>query len=92
MTTANSCTVDAFHVEGCPIEMIAYGSEPGGGAFRLRCGDCGVARGGHHHPGCDVQRCPLCRGQMMTCDCRFDEDGPDEEELDDDDSDGAASH
>jgi hypothetical protein len=27
--------------------MIAYGSEPGGGAFRHRCHDCGVARGGH---------------------------------------------
>jgi hypothetical protein len=89
MTTSNSCTVDAFHVEGRPVEMIAYGAEPGGHAFRLRCGDCGVARGGHHHPGCDMQRCPLCRGQMMTCDCRFDEDGPDEDELDDDDSDGA---
>ncbi len=90
MTTVNSCTIDSFHVAGRPIEMIAYGSEPGGRAFRLRCGDCGVARGGHHHPGCDMQQCPLCRGQMMTCGCRFDEDGPDEDEFDDDDSDGAA--
>ena len=89
MTTANSCSLDAFHVEGCHVEMIAYGAEPGGHAFRLRCGDCGAARGGHHHPGCDVQRCPLCRGQMMTCNCRFDEDGPNEDEFDDDDSDGA---
>ena len=37
-----------------------------------------------------MQQCPLCRGQMMTCDCRFDEDGPDEDELDDDDFGGAA--
>ncbi|NLD76009.1 MAG: hypothetical protein GX643_05015 [Acidimicrobiales bacterium] len=28
-----------------------------------------------------MQRCPLCTRQMMSCDCRFDEDGPDEEDL-----------
>lgn len=83
MTTASSCTVDALHIGGRPVEMIAHGSEPGGGALRLRCHDCGVARGGHHHPGCDMQRCPLCRGQMTTCGCRFDEDGPDDD-LDED--------
>lgn len=89
MTTAGSCTVDAFHVDGRPVPVIAYGAEPGRGAFRLRCGDCGVGRGGHHHPGCDMQRCPSCRGQMMTCGCRFDEDGPDDD-LDDPGSDGAS--
>jgi hypothetical protein len=82
MMAASSCTVDAFHVDGQRVGMIAYGAEPGRGAFLLRCGDCGVARGGHHHPRCDAQRCPSCRGQLMTCGCRFDEDGPD------DDSDG----
>jgi len=83
MTTASSCTVGAFHLDCRPVGMIAFGAEPGPPTLRLRCGDCGVVRGGHHHPGCDVQRCPLCRGQMMTCGCRFDEDGPDEDEADD---------
>jgi hypothetical protein len=90
MTTATSCIVDAFHIDGRAVEMIPYGAEPWGGAFLLRCGDCGVARGGHHHPGCDVQRCPSCRGQLMTCDCRFDEDGPDDDELQDHDLERAA--
>jgi hypothetical protein len=35
-----------------------------------------VQPGGHHHPGCDIQRCPACDGQLFSCGCRFDEDGP----------------
>ncbi len=34
-----------------------------------RCGDCGIAHGGHHHPGCDAERCPKCGGQLIGCDC-----------------------
>jgi hypothetical protein len=78
MTTAGSCTVSALHRDGRRVEMIPFGAEPGRRALRLRCFDCGVSAGGFHHLGCDMQRCPLCRRQMMTCDCRFDEDGPDE--------------
>jgi hypothetical protein len=74
MTAASSCTIAAFHLDGRAVSMVAFGSEPGWRTLRLRCGDCGVARGGHHHPGCDVQRCPVCRGQMLTCGCRFDDD------------------
>jgi len=34
-----------------------------------RCGDCGVAVGGWHHPGCDLAECPACGGQLITCGC-----------------------
>ena len=81
MTTAASCSAAALHRGGQAIRMIPWGKERGWAA-RTRCGDCGVMRGGFHHPGCDIQRCPLCFGQMMSCDCRFDEDGPDEDDED----------
>lgn len=53
-----------------------------------RCGDCNVARGGYHHLGCDMQRCPVCRGQLLSCGCHFDEDEPfSEDDLFDDECD-----
>lgn len=36
---------------------------------RGRCGDCGVLEGEFHEPGCDMEICPFCRGQLITCDC-----------------------
>lgn len=33
------------------------------------CGDCAVAKGGYHHPGCDMEECPVCGGQLISCSC-----------------------
>lgn len=35
----------------------------------LRCHDCKVTDGGVHHPGCGMERCPLCGGQLISCGC-----------------------
>jgi hypothetical protein len=65
MTTGASCTVAALHRLGVPYRLSKASRH---------CGDCGVAPGGLHHLGCDLQRCPVCRGQLFSCGCRFDED------------------
>ena len=33
------------------------------------CHDCNIKPGGKHHPGCDMERCPRCRGQLISCGC-----------------------
>ena len=76
MNTAASCNVDAFHQDGHHFDMIPFDGEHGRRTSDARCGDCGVLGGGWHHPGCDLQDCPACGGQLLSCGCRFDEDGP----------------
>ena len=36
-----------------------------------RCHDCNIVNqdGNLHHYGCDMERCPKCGGQLISCDC-----------------------
>lgn len=55
-----------------------YENEPDG-----VCGDCGHKYGEQHMPQCDVERCPSCGGQMLSCDCGpvYDVDDDIDEEI-----------
>jgi len=62
-----------FIINGQEFERIAYGS----GADDLKhpkCGDCGVRRGSLHQIGCDLEPCPRCDGQAISCRCFYEDD------------------
>ena len=77
MTVARTCTEAVLHILGEPIPVVPHRPprRPKGStaAVEPRCHDCGVLPGGFHHPGCDMARCPSCGGQLLSCECPFDE-------------------
>jgi len=59
-----SCTFGGFVMSDgtMVIRDIAHFDEPSG-----RCHDCNIKHGGYHHHGCDVERCPICGQQLISC-------------------------
>jgi hypothetical protein len=60
--------------KGREIPRIRYGKEKSDwAAANTPCHDCRVLEGEFHVPSCDVEECPVCGDQLITCDCVFDD-------------------
>lgn len=72
MTVGGGCT--ATHLgttsKGPWSQRVVFGSEPDDwGIERGHCHDCNAGVGQPHHFGCDVERCPRCGMQLISCEC-----------------------
>jgi hypothetical protein len=78
MLTADGCTQKTVEFpDGESLPSIPY--NPDYGDETKRCHDCNAKRGEYHHPGCDMERCPRCHGQLISCGCLDDESEIDSE-------------
>ena len=82
MLTADSCSVTVLRHGERAFPAIPFGQEPGWLRPPEFCNDCGVRRGRFHHPGCDIQACPRCQGQLLSCHCPWEQLGRPEEDVD----------
>jgi hypothetical protein len=84
MLESPSCVSLPVELIGGRFERVRYGSETRYGRTAARrgpCGDCGVHAGGTHHPGCDLEECPRCHGQLFSCGCIPDDENETNEDL-----------
>lgn len=71
MLRSNGCSISEVDLKDGTYKRIKYGEESE--KFKLqregRCSDCGAKKGYYHHFRCDVEQCPRCKRQLLSCDC-----------------------
>lgn len=66
-THTHSCTLKTITLRGKTYNRDATYYD-----INTRCHDCNIVnrRGNIHHLGCDIERCPRCTGQLLSCGCQ----------------------
>ena len=73
MDPGTGCTVEALRLDVGLLGRLRLGSESADWWLDrepdTECHDCAVINGQFHHVGCDMEQCPNCQGQLLSCDC-----------------------
>jgi len=72
MAKCEGCGKEMTEAEGCDFSYLDFESEEGlikRNKAEEPCGDCAARPGGYHHVYCDIERCPVCKGQLLSCEC-----------------------
>jgi hypothetical protein len=57
-----------YSIQGKDVPRVRYGDESDDwGADKQPCQDCRVIKGQFHVPGCDIEECPVCHEQKLSC-------------------------
>lgn len=73
MAVCKFCKLEMLGAVSCIVDTVEFPdgeilpSVPHTG--KKLCHDCGVDTGYWHHPGCDMEKCPRCGGQLISCGC-----------------------
>jgi hypothetical protein len=55
-------------IQYAPLE-VGHDKQKWGEEEQQRCHDCNIKLGAIHHAGCDMEICPSCNNQLISCDC-----------------------
>lgn len=59
-----------IRINGEEYDRIAYGRQQGfGEGWSIPCHDCAALEDQLHVPGCDMEQCPRCGQQLISCPC-----------------------
>jgi hypothetical protein len=61
--------ITTYRIDGRQYPRIRYGRERPRAGGSVACHDCAVVPGEFHVPGCDMERCPMCHAQAISCGC-----------------------
>ena len=76
MVKCETCEQEMLESDTCKTKIITINGvvfERNSTYFDVneRCHDCYIVneKGNYHHFGCDMEKCPKCKGQLISCGC-----------------------
>lgn len=77
MAICQACHLEMLSADDCPANRFLKYDDGGvlpSSTYHFddpygRCSDCGIKHGNYHHPHCDIEQCPRCKDQLLSCDC-----------------------